>query len=320
MILFSFHHFHQTLRPSIFSSKVTFIMSFLSPEQQPALCDFLASPYDERNTETAFIISFSIALVAPAITIFLVAVIVNMKLKERPKPAAQFKCSQEYKVLPVEDSNDRLSSYSKSQYASSPSAQVAGSIGTAAVTAPSLPPMPPIEDEGNPARPDNVNPLLPTRTRKNYIIFAVCSILVIANLIALIVTAFVFQYHMYCDPSGITESDRKIEIMFWFCYAFCLAVTILSVLSWWLMAKLLYYGQAQPGPQQYIQHLVWLTIGPILGLFLRTPLMFIVGVGCIALVMWFGPRWLHLCRRWLRLRGRRRRSELPETGDIKQSI
>jgi len=238
-----------------------------------------------------------------------------MQVKEKPKSPALFKHSQEYKDLPVEDSNDPLPSYSKSQYVSSPSAQVPGSIGTAV---PSLSPMPPIEDEDNPA--DNANPLLPTRTRKNYIIFAVCTMLVIANPIALIVTPFAFQYLVYCAPSEITGMDRKMVVLFWFCYVFGVVCMIPAILSWWLMVKLLYYGQARPGPRRDIEPLVWNVIGPLLGIVLRNLLMSIsVGV-CMVIVRWYGPSWFRLCRRWFRLRWRKRRSELPEIGDIQQSI
>ena len=241
---------------------------------------------------------------------------------QRQKPITHVLCQrcQQYELLAVEDSNDPLPSYSESQPSSSASAQVPGGMASAAVTAAASKPSQ-IKDAGNPEGKDDAKPPPSTRNRKNYIILTVCTILVIVDLMALLVIGFGFQMYLYCTPlensngTPIDSHQNMVRaIILWIPYAFGVAWVSSDIVCWWLMAKDLWYGQAQPGPRQNGDEHGRTLIGLMIyfGAFV-VPLLFIM---LILYALFIAP--LRQC--WLRLLGRRRRSELPETGDTIQSV
>ena len=301
-------------------------MSFSSPEQRQALCNSLAGPFrnirSANGIDTPMIISILSVIITPAVIRSLVLGVACCVVP-RQKPINSVLCQrcQQYELLPVEDSNDPLPSYSETQSSSSASTQAPGGIASAAVTAASSSKPSQIKDAGNPEGTDDAKPPPSTRTCKNYIILTICTILAIVDLMALLVIGFGFQMYLYCTPlensDGTTIDSHQnmvMAIMLWITYAFIVAWVSSDIVCWWLMVKDLWYGQAQPGPRQNGDEHGRTLIGLMIyfGAFI-VPLMFIV---LILFALFIAP--LRQC--WLRLRGRRQRSELLETGDTIQSI
>ena len=143
-----------------------------------------------------------------------------------------------------------MPSHSVSQ--SLPLAQLPAGVTTAIVTA-ALSTLSQIEDAGNPVGTDDAKPLPSTRNRMNYIILAVCTILVIVDLMARCVVALGFLRYLCCTllgrSNGITVNSHNIVVpviglracnALAFSSAYPLGYTWVNsdvVCWWWLLTK-----------------------------------------------------------------------------------
>jgi hypothetical protein len=308
--------------------RIVFIMSSSSPERQ-ALCNSLTGPFHDINSDNIIVgISIFTVIITPRVVRLIVLGVCFPRQRQKPKPPVLCQYPQQYELGAIEEGNDLLPSHSVSQ--SSSSAQLPGEVTTAAVTAALSTPSQ-IEDVSNTAWTDDAKPLPSTRTRKNYIILTVSTILVIVEFMARCAISVGFCRCLCCTLSersiGITVNSHKIvvpAIGLRFCRALPYALGYPLgqdwansdiVHCWSLLMKNLWYGQAKPQPQQNSDErwrpFNWLTsffgalIGVYMPLIVLIPLfVFIMLILCVLFIVV-----LQFC--WLRLRGRQQRSELP---------